>query len=426
MVPLPIVLPDDQGIRWDVQNDGSIADGGNDLYDGSGHLYLDNGFQFSSGAVAQFNRERNEVVLGPVSYHDMNVSRRVAVNAKLGFCRWAEVFENTSAQKTSVQLRVHFDMGGGIQFVQPYADEKRTRQIIGMAIGDQRHCVGVAGAGHGSKLVPRFEPQQGGDQFNMFYELEVPPKQTAVIVHVQIYRQQFAAACAILDQIKDKEYLPQLPPDLQKKVVNFRLPDSAFGDLEILRGEICDIVELRGGDVLRGRINQGAYRLQTFYGLLDLPVDRVVSLINVGDFRPRQLLVMRDGEVFGGHLSEPDMAVKLSNGQEMRVPVLQISRLGYQRRRGEDDDWTLNKPMVFLRSGDRMEVKMPEADIAVSTRFGVLKLKPQIIASITYQSEEESVHRVQLVDGSRFAALVMADSYVVELASQAASGPVRF
>jgi hypothetical protein len=82
--------------------------------------------------------------------------------------------------------------------------------------------------------------------------------------------------------------------------------------------------------------------------------------------------------------------------------------------------------MVFLRSGDRMEVKMPEADIAVSTRYGVLKLKPQIIGSIAFVNEEESAHQVQLVDGSRFAALVMADSYEAELATQAAPGPVRF
>lgn len=425
-VSLPIVLPDDQGIRWDVQNDGSIADGGNDLYDGGGHLYLDNNFQFMAAGAAQFSRERNEVVLGPISYRDLNVSRRIAVNAKLGFCRWAEVFENPGAQKMSVQLRVHFDMGGSIQFTQPYADEKRNRQTIGMAIGDQRHCVGVAAAGHGSRLVPRFEPQQGGDQFNMYYELEIPPKQTAVIVHAQVYRQQFAAACAILNEIKDKEYLAQLPADLQKKVVNYRVGDSAVGDLEILRGELSDVIELRGGDVLRGRIAQPAYRLQTFYGPLDLPIDRVVSLINVGDFRPRQLLVMRDGEVFGGELAESDLAMKLSGGQEMRVPVRQISRMGYHRRAGDSEDWTFNRPMVFLRSGDRMEVKMPEADLAVCTRYGVLKLKPQIIASIGFAGEEQPVHSVQLVDGSRFAALVMADSYEVELATQAATQPVRF
>jgi hypothetical protein len=317
-------------------------------------------------------------------------------------------------------------MGGSIQFIQPYADQKRNRQTIGMAIGDQRHCVGVVGAGHGSRLTPRFEPQQGGDQLNLYYDLEIPPKQTAVIVHVQIYRQQFAAACAILNEIKDKEYLNQLPADLQKKVVNFRVGDSAVGDLEILRGELSDVIELRGGDVLRGKIAQPAYRLRTFYGSLELPMDRVVSLINIGDFRPRQLLVMRDGEVFGGQLAEPDLGMRLSGGQEMRVPVGQISRMGYHHRAGDSEDWTFNRPMVFLRSGDRMEVKMPEADIAVCTRYGVLKLKPQIIASIGFAGEAQPVHDVQLTDGSRFAALVMADSYEVELATQAAMQPVRF
>jgi hypothetical protein len=426
VVSLPVVLPDEQGIRWDVQNDGSIADGGNDLYDGGGHLFLDNNFQWNSGGIARFNRERNEVVLGPISYREMNVSRRIAVNAKLGFCRWAEVFENTTAQKTSVQLRVHFDMGGGIQFIQPFRDEKRNKQTIGISIGDQRHCVGVMGAGRGSKLVPRLEPQQGGDQFNIYYELEIPPRQTAVIVHAQVYRQQFTAACAILGEIREKEYLAQLPADLQRKVANFRVADNSIGEFEILRGEASDVVELRGGDVLRGKLDQPAYRLQTFYGLLDLPVDKVVSLINVGDFRPRQLLVMQDGEVFGGHLAEQEMPMKLSGGQEMRVPVQQISRVGYRQRGGEAEEWAFTKPMVFLRSGDRVEVKMPEADIVVSTRFGVLKLKPQIIGSLTYQNEEQSVHQVQLVDGSRFAALVMADSYAVEPSRQPGLGPVRF
>src|SRR2546429_5831422 len=74
----------------------------------------------------------------------------------------------------------------------------------------------------------------------MYYDLEIPPKQTAVIVHVQVYRQQFAAACAILNEIKDKEYLAQLPADLQKRVVNFPVADGLIGDLEILRGGISD------------------------------------------------------------------------------------------------------------------------------------------------------------------------------------------
>src|SRR5438552_1104706 len=364
IVSLPIVLPDEQGVRWDLQNDGSIADGGNNLYDGGGHLYLDNNFQFLAANTAHFSRERNEVTLGPISYRDMNISRRVAVNPKLGFCRWAEVFENTSAQKISVQLRVHFDMGGTIQMIQPYVDEKRNRQTIGMAIGDQRHCVGVAAAGHGSRIVPRFEPQQGGDQFNMYWELEIAPKQTAVIVHVQVYRQQFAAACAILNEIKDREYLAALPADLQKKVVNFRVGDDAIGDLEILRGELSDLIELRGGDVLRGRIDQPAFRLQTFYGLLDLPVDKVVSLINVGEFRPRQLLVMGDGEVFG-----VELANQVSSGP-VRFSTSSLARMQFNSNIGEPDDST---PLMTLANGDILAGTL-QGQLQLETSFDTLAI----------------------------------------------------
>src|SRR5688572_16202245 len=59
MASLPMVLPDDMGVRWDVQQDGSISDGGNDLYDGGGHLHLNETIQWTSGRNARFDRERN-------------------------------------------------------------------------------------------------------------------------------------------------------------------------------------------------------------------------------------------------------------------------------------------------------------------------------------------------------------------------------
>jgi hypothetical protein len=75
--------------------------------------------------------------------------------------------------------------------------------------------------------------------------------------------------------------------------------------------------------------------------------------------------------------------------------------------------------MVFLRSGDRMEVKLPAETVSVSTRYGVLKLRPEMIASIQYQLEEQAAHQVHLVDGSSLAGLVMVDSYNLELAGAA-------
>src|SRR5258708_28991512 len=73
-----------------------------------------------------------------------------------------------------------------------------------------------------------------------------------------------------------------------------------------------------------------------------------------------------------------------------------------------------------------MEVNPPASDIAVSTRYGILKLRPQIVGSIAYQSEEQSVHEIRLTDGSRFVGLVLMDSYDMELAAQAPGQRVQF
>lgn len=423
-VPLPFLVPDSMGNSWDIQPDGSIGDGGRDLYDGGGHLFIDGGVRFQSNGRGAVDAARHEVTLGPIPVKGLNISRRIAVNPEKSFCRWAEVVENPTNQKLSVSLRVHFDVGGSIQWVREFREEKGARDLFGVAIGDQRHCYGVIGAGRMAKVVPQIQPQQNNDNLNLTYTLEVPAKQTVVVVHVQVYRRNMADAERVFSEIKDKEYLESLPKDLQRKVVNFRVGDTSLGDREILRGDLLDVVELRGGDLLRGTLKNESYKLDAFYGQIELPAQRVAALFNVGAYRPRQLLVTFDGEVFGGQLARQALTLQLSSGQVMEIPLEHVSRAGYRRQAGESEEWTFTKPMVHLRSGERMAVRLPESDIDVSTRYGRLRLKPQSIASIVLASEESAAHRVSLRDGSEFAALVLSDTFALKL--DATGQDVRF
>ena len=70
----------------------------------------------------------------------------------------------------------------------------------------------------------------------------------------------------------------------------------------ILWTQLLDVVELRGGDRYKGTLQDQSYSLQTPYGLVQLPAERVVAMLTVGDFRPTQLLVTTDGEAFGGQI----------------------------------------------------------------------------------------------------------------------------
>src|SRR5207244_9224256 len=186
---------------------------------------------------------------------------------------------------------------------------------------------------------------------------------------------------------------------------------------EVLRGNMLDAIELRGGDTINGTLQAKSYKLTTFYGPIELPAGRVVGLINVGQFRPRQLLITNEGEIFGGQLADQTIDLQLSSGQVTQVPLSQIARVGYRKRAGEPEEWPLDKPMVALRSGDRMVIAMPAGTIDVLTRYGLLKLTPQSIAQIAFQAESSGVHQVTLTDGSKFAGLVSAEQFEFALAS---------
>ncbi len=152
--------------------------------------------------------------------------------------------------------------------------------------------------------------------------------------------------------MRPNRLLADLPKDVRRSVVNFRVGGGLLGDQEVLRGDLLDVVELRNGDRLNGNLTDaGPYKLDTFYGTVDLPADRVVGIVNAGAYRPRQLLVTADGQIFGGHLQQPTIGLELTSGQRVTVPLAQVSRVGYRQRPAEagDDDARTTPPACSSR-----------------------------------------------------------------------------
>src|SRR5258706_16397007 len=77
-VQLPYIFHDDRGSNWDVLYDGSIGDGGNDLYDGGGRLFINNSAQYQSQTQqVVLDTARNELTFPPQSLAGVTLSRRV-------------------------------------------------------------------------------------------------------------------------------------------------------------------------------------------------------------------------------------------------------------------------------------------------------------------------------------------------------------
>jgi hypothetical protein len=248
--------------------------------------------------------------------------------------------------------------------------------------------------------------------------LQIPAGKEVAVLHLHVVTQGAEAAQKYAAGLKESKLLADVPKAIRKLIVNFPGGNLFIGDgdIEILRGEAFDAAEMRGGDQIRGTLKESSYKLATFYGAVELPAEKVISIVNVGDSRPRQLVVTADGQIFGGKLEQQTIDLELSSGQVTKLPLGQITRLGYRKRAGEPEEWTFDKPTVLLRTGERISVAMPEGEITVYTRYGPLKLKPTSIASLAFQNEENGVHEIYLTDGSKFAGLVGAEAFEMKLA----------
>lgn len=434
MTNLPTIIMDGQGNRWVIQRGGWLQNQPINMtptYSQAAMLMINQNQPNQMNNMAKVVDKTGEIVIEAMpAQNGIAVTRRIWVNKDEGFVRYVDIFANTQPNDQSISVQVQTNFNYGIQQAQSVTD-KRSKQSIGMVTTDpnNKFAAEVFG-GSGATVNPVINYQQGSNFVQAVYALTIPGGKQTAIMHVHALPATQDAGVQFASNLKASKLMSDLPPDVRKLIVNFGGASAWIGDRELLRGDMLDVIELRTGDRMQGTIKEDAFNLTTSYGAIKLAPDRVLGMFNIGEFRPRQLLVTRDGEMFGGRLDKNTIAMQLSSGQVVNVPLPQIARLGYRKAAGESDDSTFdppaNKPYVLLRGGDRICVKMPPNAIDVLTRYGLLKLKPEQVASIVFQADDQPVHSITLTDGSQFAGLVSADQFQFDLAGGATTQPVTF
>lgn len=417
MVPMPYSVPDSAGNQWMIYPGGWLQLQGNQPLYSQGGMILINGQQPGVRSnQARLDDKTGEVVFENLNVSGFNITRRVLVNKEESYVRYVDIIKNPQAADQNVNVQVQSNLNFGIDQGTPIADPRKKDNNIGFTTtnGNGKSIVEMY-AGKGSKLAPNVTYQQGNTQVQASLQVTIPGNKEVAIVHIHGVTGTPEQGTQFVQNFKESKLLASLSSDLRKSIVNFSGGQGFIGERELLRGDVFDVVEIRGGDQMRGTIKEPSFKLATFYGNVELPASRVVGIINVGEFRPRQLLVTTDGEIFGGRLSKETLPLELTTGQLTQIPLSQVTRAGYRKRADEPEEWTFDKPFVSLRTGERVGVTMPTIPIDVVTRYGPLKLDAKNIATIVFQTEEHGVHEIYLTDGSKIAGLVSSPEFEMKL-----------
>lgn len=434
VVRLPWMTNDAKGQTWRVyqngflQNQGPTPQGGiTQTFNQGAQLTVNGNGPQTVSNQGRVDEKTGELVLENMQVGGLAVTRRIFVDKDGGYVRYIDVFHNGQGQDQNVQISLSTNLNYGVNTSQTVDDPKRKGQSIGWAAQTgSMACLFEMYAGKGSKVAAQVMAQPGNNVVQTNYPLTIPANKEVALMHLHGLVPTQDAGAQFMTGLKEAQLLKNLPPALRKIIVNFAGGSNFIGDFEILRGDLLDVVELRSGDQLKGTLKDLAYDLTTFYGPVSLPADRVVAVMTAGQFRPRQLVVTADGQVFGGRLKKDTLDLQLSSGQVTQIPLAQVGRVGYRKRAGEPEEWTFDKPLVQMRGGERIGVKPPAGELEFVTRYGKLALRPEQVAAVLLQSEDTGAHQVYLADGGKVSGLLAADALEMTLDAPGPAQAVKF
>jgi len=404
-------MTDGAGFRWDIYvNHGQVNDGTNDAYDGGMQLQV-NGSTFNVRSPGRLSADGREIEIGPWPSGSVNVSRRIYVDPTVGYCRWIDIFANTSSQARTLTLRYYSNVGAAVQMTYTTGGKADLRPqdwgiVTSGSVGGSRPAIVHVFAGRNAKVRPQFQYSRNSDNLFYHHTLKIPPKRTVALCLIEAQRRPYAAAQKFLKEFRMAQALKKVPPALRRIIVNMRGGVLTLGSLELPRNEKFDLVVQPGGNELLGSIGNQRYVIETFYGEVTLAADRIVGLHVPAGAGGLVRLGLTDGQVVVGRLLSSPIRIKLANGSEMSLALDKIDTAAYRFSGARPEEIAFDRPMVVLRSGQQLFFRQADADWTFHTQYGRVKLTPGDLKSIVMDTPDGGLHRAVFRNGSVLSGLL--------------------
>lgn len=402
-------MPDSKGGRWDIYNDGRVSNGINNAYDSGMQLQV-NSQPFQNSNVGRLSKDGNEVEIGPWRVGNVSISRRIFINAQGGYCRWIDIFENTSDAAAKLPVRYYSNMGDSSQQVVASSGaaavtEKDWAAATWGPNGSSRPAVAHVFASPHAAVRPRITLSPNDDNIYLDVALDVPSHKAVALCVFEAQRPSLAVAGEFIKGFKPSDEIRGLPAALRRIILNIADPGLLVGGIEIRREEAGELVVLRNGDEMRGTVANDKFALKTAYGAMELPAGKVFGMISLSGESARMHLVLEGGQVLAGELADP-IVLRLQGGTELKLPAGGVRQVGYRISPQKPEQLAVTDPLLVLRAGERLALEPAGGPMSFLTPFGTLALSPGDLAAINLDMPSGALHQALFRNGSALAGLL--------------------
>jgi hypothetical protein len=151
---------------------------------------------------------------------------------------------------------------------------------------------------------------------------------------------------------------------------------------EMERSAESDVLVLRNGDRLVGRILNDDFGIRTFYGQLNFKSQLVAGIDFEGDENNIEAIVTVNNNRFSGFLETPEFSVKLDSGPLVQVRRERVAKVVFHLREGEREGLKQGR-YLELKNGDYFSGTILNRMIVVAAAYGDVPVKLDSIRTIT-------------------------------------------
>ena len=413
-------VTDKLGCRWDIAPDGTVADGTNDAYDGGLRLRV-GGNGFGSFGSAKINAAGDEIEIGPWSQSGLNVWRRIRVDKEAATCRWIDIYQNTSPNEVTVALQYYSNMGdptNATTTTSGKADlsDKDWGIVTAAGTGESsRPAVAHVFATPAAKLRPTFRFERGNDNLYCDVSLKVPANGAVALCFYEAQRRPYAEAVKFLKEFSPDRETRKIPRDLRRILANMTGASLALGGVELTRNDKADLAVLTNGDELMGTITNTEFALEALGGKVTFPAAEVVGIVSTGGEDGGVRVVLTTGEVVAGKLAGGKIALRLTGGTALDVPVKGLVQAAYRVTAEKPESMTSSLAMVVLRTGPILAFEDADRTFRFQTAYGDLTVSASDLKSIEMDTPGSALHRMIFSNGSVLAGLLAEETISLKL-----------
>ncbi|MCE5328400.1 MAG: hypothetical protein LLG01_18520 [Planctomycetaceae bacterium] len=415
----PWIVNDGAGNRWDVLPNGSISNGNNSsAYSGAMFLRA-NGSEFNTGTPGALSKDGRELEVGPWSCGTFNVWRRIYVDAKSGYCRWIDIFENQTNQRQSISLEYRIATNYPMTLCQTSAGNTAVGpQDWAMATGNANTSAAAmlhVFSSPSSKVRPRVTHSSSSNQMRYDFKASIGPGKAFALCFFEMQHKNQGQAAAAIKAFDPAAELRKIPLPLRMLIANMGARVQMIGALALPRDGKNDQVLLANGDQLMGTLLNESYSIETLFGRLDVPADRVLGLACPAREDPQIMMALTDGQVVAGKWLSGPLQLTTVNGSKVSIELDRLASASYRLSDEKGETFPALPAVAVLRDGQRLAFKADGADLTFQTQYGSFKLSPADLTALHLDTPNSGLHRAVLTNGSILSGLLTAKSQTLAL-----------